>query len=94
MSAEESAPSSPPVADDAVLKPLPDLDAVFDDFLDAHAIVHTACRVLEECNSDEDQGAAMLTLRQGLKALATVSDRLGKAARELSRRRREGDGAS
>lgn len=49
------------------------VNAIIDTFLNAHALVLVACRVMEECDDDLDgQGAALLVLRQGVDALDKV----------------------
>jgi hypothetical protein len=64
-------PSKPTVEDK-----LPDLlMLIFDDFINAHALVTVAYRLIDEID-DEDRGAAVLVLGQGVQALDEFSDKL------------------
>ncbi len=67
---------------------LPDLDPIVLAFQNAHALVHTALRIFEECD-EEDESAAGLTLRQGVEALEAVFSRLDEVNRQIGRLRRK-----
>ena len=90
MSARESrqtthrtTPSSEPTAENK----RPDLlTLIFDDFINAHALITVAYRLIEEFD-DEDRGAAVLVLGQGVQALNGVSDKLENVRRSEERLR-------
>jgi hypothetical protein len=68
---------------------LPDLEPILDTFLDAYAIVHTACYAIHN-GDDDDRAEATATLRQGVVAFGAANDRLEGAEMQLGRFRREG----
>lgn len=68
---------------------LPDLDPILDAYLDAYAIVHTACYAIHN-GDDDDKAVATATLRQGVEAFDAANDRLEGAEMQLGRFRREG----
>lgn len=57
---------------------------LYEDFIDAHALVAAACRLIE-AGGEEDQEIACLTLRQGVDALTEVGFRIEEADRLLQR---------
>ena len=68
---------------------LPDLEPILDAFLDAYAIVHTACYAIHN-GDDDDKDVATATLRQGVEAFDAANDRLESAEMQLGRLRRKG----
>ena len=68
---------------------LPDLDPILDAYLDAYAIVHTACYAIHNGDHD-DKAVATATLRQGVEAFDAANARLEGAEIQLGRFRREG----
>jgi hypothetical protein len=67
---------------------LPDLEAAFEAFIDANALVVAACRLLEE-GGEKDRGPAVFVLRQGVDALERISDQLEEVHIKLSALRRK-----
>ena len=70
-------------------KQLPDLQPILDTYLDAHAIVHTACYAIHN-GDDNDLGLATATLRQGVEAFDAANDLLEGAEMQLHRFREGG----
>ena len=68
---------------------LPDLDPILDAYLDAYALVHTACYAIHNGDGD-DKAVATATLRQGVEAFDAANDRLEGAEMQLGRFRRGG----
>ena len=68
---------------------LPDLDPILDAYLDAYALVHTACYAIHN-GDDDDKAVATATLRQGIEAFDAANDRLEGAEMQLHRFRNKG----
>ena len=62
-----------------------------DDFVFAHALVSAACRLLEECDDENDRDAAVVVLRQGVNAMNEISAELALAATRQRQLDEEGD---
>ena len=72
-------PTSSP--DATTVERLPDLlMRIFDDFINAHALVKVAYRLIDGIE-DEDRGAAVLVLGKGVQALDDFSDKLEQIRR-------------
>jgi hypothetical protein len=71
----------------------PDLEGIFEAFLDAFVLVRVACRLMEE-GSQDDYGPVMLVLRQGVDALDAVSDKLERAHIQLRAASKNASGGS
>jgi hypothetical protein len=68
------------------------LDAIFDEFINAHALITVAYRLIDEFD-DEDRDAAVLVLGKGVQALGDVSDTIEKAWTSYARVRGKGVGS-
>jgi len=69
---------------------LPNLEAIFGVLVDAYALVFVASKVLHNASDEDDEGLAIITLRQGVTALGAAVDRLESAEMQLDRIQRAG----
>jgi hypothetical protein len=80
-SGQPSKKATTPSLEATTVEKLPDLlTPIFDDFINAHAFITVAYRLIEEFD-DHDREAAVLVLGKGVEALNAISDKLESAIR-------------
>lgn len=63
---------------------VPTIGAIFEGLIEAHALVHVACRFIEE-SDDDDYGYGVFVLRQGVAALKRLIGQAEEATLEAKK---------